>query len=120
MKVILELLLENEAKALLDEYFAENKPAFAHIRIGLKNACGAVGNTLCLRPDKETVHDSRLQAGGYNFVMDKDLAAQVGRWLRIGAKEHGGFQISSELPLDAIACEVNGRKLQTRPQGCML
>ena len=73
----MQLILDDSAKAMLDEYFLENA-APQCIRVGLRNACGVSGNSLCMRPDKETARDVKFQASGYTFVMLGHLAEQVG------------------------------------------
>lgn len=116
----MELILEDAAKTMLDEYFAENPAVFPFIRIGLRNACGVTGNSLCMRPDKKSSRDVKFSAKGYDFVMQNSLAGQVGAWIRISTKEHGGFVVATEQPVDAVACDIKGEKLQDRPLECML
>ena len=116
----MELILEDAAKVMLDEYFKENPSSYPFIRIGMRNACGVTGNSLCMRPDKGRARDVKFAADGYEFVIVSELADQVGKWIKISAKEHGGFVVSTELQVDAVACEIRGEKIQDRPMECML
>lgn len=115
----MQLILEDSAKAMLDEYFLENA-APQCIRVGLRNACGVTGNTLCMRPDKETARDTKFESKGYTFVMLRHLSEQVGEWIRVDTKEHGGFVITTDHPVEAVACEIGGERLQDKPMECML
>ncbi|MDL2307756.1 adhesin [Desulfovibrio sp. OttesenSCG-928-C06] len=115
----MQLILEDSAKIMLDEYFLEN-PAPQCIRIGLRNACGVTGNTMCMRPDKQTARDISFEAKGYTFVILRSLAEQVGEWVRIDTKEHGGFVVTTANPVEAVACEIKGEKVQDKPMECML
>lgn len=90
-----QLSLEKAAKELLDSHFQENpRPEF--LRLYVRPRTDSRGSHLALKPDVKGERDLVLNENGYQFLLSRHLAEQIGRWAVIGASSDGGFAVSAE------------------------
>jgi Fe-S cluster assembly iron-binding protein IscA len=87
----------------LDGYFADKEKA--PIRIYL-SAGGCSGPRLALALDEAKDTDDLFEAGGYQFIVDKDLAVQAAP-LRVDMS-YMGFSVQSSLELGGGGCGCSG------------
>ncbi len=92
------LEITDEAQTVIQAAMAQKDPGRA-IRIYLGGGCGA--SQLMLGLDQVQEGDHRYDIGGFTYVVDKALSAQVGR-LKVDYVDDGireGILISSANPL---------------------